>query len=110
MLRTHLHVERRKLYEHVKTAVPPEQLLIFDASAGDNLGKLAVFLNASVPDGLNLDVFPNLFDAKSLKTESTHAQIVKHNMVLIVAATWSLTLMLLVPLFIWAVLAYFSST
>ena len=65
--RSHLHVERRQRYEeHVKSTVPPSQLLIFDASKGDTLGKLASFLNVSVPNEVPLDNFPKLFDGNSV--------------------------------------------
>eukprot|EP00438_Fugacium_kawagutii_P004400 Skav233169 [mRNA] locus=scaffold7441:11645:16873:+ [translate_table: standard] len=63
--KTLVHVEKRKVYEeHVKATVPKEQLLVFDASEGDTMGKLAMFLNLSVPD-LESDTFPKLFDASA---------------------------------------------
>lgn len=95
-------MEKRKLYEeHVKATVPKEQLLVFDASEGDTMGKLATFLNLSAPD-LEADTFPKLFDASSLETHSTHAQIAKHNLVLIVSATSSFVFILLpVALLTW---------
>ena len=95
-------MEKRKLYEeHVKATVPQEQLLIFDASAGDNFRKLVTFLNTSVPADLDLDTYPKVFDEQSLKTQGTHSQIVKghpFNVVLLATAISSLILMIVVAL------------
>jgi len=85
---SHLHMERRQRYEeHVKSTVPPSQLLIFDASKGDTLGKLASFLNVSVPNEVPLDTFPKLFDENSVSSQGTQACILAHNAVLL-TATW----------------------
>eukprot|EP00435_Cladocopium_sp_Y103_P016991 s5166_g4.t1 len=98
------HVEKRKLYEeHVKATVPQEQLLVFDASAGDTFRKLVTFLNASVPADLDVDHFPKLFDEKSLKTHGMHSQIVKHNVVLLGTATLSVIFMTVLTLKLWAI-------
>ena len=57
-----------------------EQLLIFDASAGDSIGKIARFLNVSTE--MNPDSYPRLFDRSKLASHGTHAQIVRHNLLL----------------------------
>ena len=69
-----------------------EQLMIFDASAGDTIGKIAKFLNVSTD--MNPDSYPRLFDKSKLASHGTHAQIVRHNLLMIiVAATASLLLL-----------------
>lgn len=95
------HVRNRKLYEqHVISTVPPEQLLIFDASAGDSIGKIARFLNVSTE--MNPNSYPRLFDRSKLASHGTHAQIVRHNLLMIVAsaATSVLLLTILVAIFL----------
>jgi len=87
------HVRNRKLYEqHVISTVPPEQLMIFDASAGDTIGKIARFLNVSTT--MNPESYPRLFDKSKLASHGTHAQIVRHNLLMIVAAAATSVLLL----------------
>ena len=71
--------------------------MIFDASAGDTIGKIARFLNVSTT--MNPESYPRLFDKSKLASHGTHAQIVRHNLSLGCCQGVSWVVTMLLPLY-----------
>merc|ERR1719433_1571257 len=99
---------REELEAKVRASVPPEQLLVFDVTAGDGFDKLLPFLGVSrdAAEELNLPtMFPKEYSNDKLQTEGGHNFFLRHNQAhLAVAACLMLFVVVLLPMMslLWA--------